>query len=301
MLVNKQEKRMRQLIIGCGYLGRRVAAAWLGDGHEVTALTRSPRHAEEWDAAGITPIIGDVTAPPTLSKLPAADTLLFAVGFDRTAGLSQRTVYVDGLNNVLQEMRNRIGRLIYISSTSVYGQQDGEWINEASSTRPTTPGGEVCLEAEQVVGEFFPSTAQRNDPTTVILRLAGIYGPNRLLRRIEAVRAQEPIAGDPQAWLNLIHVDDAVAAVRASATLAEHESTYLVSDDCPIRRQEYFDQLAALVGADKPVFEASKPSGLHASGLGKRCSNRKLRDELGVELQFPTINTGLPHAVGEDV
>jgi nucleoside-diphosphate-sugar epimerase len=291
---------MRKLIIGCGYLGHRIAAAWLADGHEVSALTRSPRHAEKLQAAGITPIIGDVTAPATLSKLPAADTLLFAVGFDRTAGLSQRTVYVDGLTNVLQEVRDRIGKLIYISSSSVYGQQDGEWIDEASPTLPSTSSGQVCLQAEQVVREFFPSKSQCTEPAAVVLRLSGIYGPKRLLRRIEAVRSQEPVAGDPRAWLNLIHVDDAVAAVRATAIKAEHGSTYLVSDDRPVSRQEYFDRLAALVGAHPPVFDPLSANGLRVSGLGKRCSNRKLCDELGVELQFPTNETGLPHAVGRN-
>ncbi|MBT4865889.1 MAG: NAD(P)H-binding protein, partial [Planctomycetaceae bacterium] len=161
---------MRKLIVGCGYLGRRVAAAWLSEGHKVSALTRSERHAEELQSAGITPFIGDVTKPPTLSELPSADTLLFAVGFDRTAGLSQRTVYVDGLTNVLQEVGSRIGRLIYISSTSVYGQQTGEWIDEDSPTRPATPGGQVCLDAEQVVQRFFPTGAKRPDPTAVVLR-----------------------------------------------------------------------------------------------------------------------------------
>ena len=290
---------MRKLIIGCGYLGRRVAAVWLSEGHEVSALTRSERHAEELQSAGITPIIGDVTKPPTLSGLPAADTLLFAVGFDRTAGHSQRTVHVDGLSNVLQEVGTRIGKMIYISSTSVYGQQSGEWIDEDSPTRPSTPSGQVCLESEQVVRGFFPSAAKSVDTTAIVLRLAGIYGPNRLLRRIEAVRSQTPIAGDPCAWLNLIHVDDAVAAVGASETDAEHGSTFLVSDDRPISRQDYFSRLAAIVGADSPVFDPSMDSGLRVSGLGKRCSNRKLRDELGVELRFPTIETGLPDAVAD--
>ena len=291
---------MRKLIIGCGYLGRRVAVAWLSDGHDVSALTRSERHAEELQSVGITPIIGDVTKPPTLSELPSADTLLYAVGFDRTAGLSQRTVYVDGLTNVLQEVGSRIGRMIYISSTSVYGQQGGEWIDEDSSTRPSTPSGQVCLDAEQVVRDLFSSDAKSSpDAMAVVLRLAGIYGPSRLLRRIEAVRAGTPLAGDPCAWLNLIHVDDAVAAVRAIATSAECGSTYLVSDDRPISRQDYFNRLAAIVGADPPVFDPSMESPLRVSGLGKRCSNRKLRTELGVELRFPTIETGLPDAVAD--
>lgn len=289
---------MRKLIVGCGYLGRRAAEAWLRDGHEVYALTRGGPNAEALRAAGIEPIVGDVTDPATLAALPAADTLLYAVGFDRSAGHAQRAVYVDGLRNVLAEVRQRSGRLIYVSSSSVYGQQQGEWVDETSPTVPATSSGEVCLAAEQVVWEFFPPDKPPARHDAVILRLSGLYGPGRLLRRMDAVKSGTPIAGDPRGWLNLVHVDDAVGAVRAADVWPTAGTTCLVSDDRPVTRGEYFTQLARLAGADPPLFDASQPTRGPAGSLGKRCRNRKLREELGVELQYPTIDEGLPHAVG---
>ena len=110
---------MRKLIIGCGYLGRRVAAEWLLQRHRVSALTRSEEHADRFRSQGIEPIIGDITDVDSLSQLPKAETVLYSVGFDRQSGKSQREIYVDGLENVLKQIASRFGRLIFISSTSV--------------------------------------------------------------------------------------------------------------------------------------------------------------------------------------
>ena len=92
---------MNLVIIGCGYVGRRAAALWLDQDHTVAALTRSTTTAAQFLADGIQPVIGDVMQPESLAELPDADLLLYAVGFDRGAGYSQRDVYVDGLQNVL--------------------------------------------------------------------------------------------------------------------------------------------------------------------------------------------------------
>ena len=95
---------MRGLIIGCGYLGRRVAAQWRLAGHAVTALTRSPENAQTLQALGIDPILGDVLEPASLRPLPSADCVLYAVGHDKRAAPSKREVYRDGLGNVLREL-----------------------------------------------------------------------------------------------------------------------------------------------------------------------------------------------------
>src|SRR5690606_29190096 len=135
--------------------------------------------------------------------------------FDRTSGHSQRDVYVDGLRHVLNAMAGRCERFVYISSTSVYGQTQGEWVDESSPCRPDRPNGQACLEAENLVWEFFPAGMDPEQSGAVVLRLAGIYGPGRLLRRVEQLRSGDPIGGNPEAWLNLIHVDDAATAVLA--------------------------------------------------------------------------------------
>src|SRR5579872_5488644 len=171
----------RRLIIGCGYLGLRVARHWISQGDDVFALTRRPQRALELEKSGLVPITGDVTDKASLAGLPEVDTLLYAVGLDRSSGHSQRDVYVRGLENVLIRVEGRARRLIYLSSTSVYGQCGGEWVDESSACEPTSPNGQVCLDAERLL--------QRILPESHILRLAGLYGPGRLLARIEALRA----------------------------------------------------------------------------------------------------------------
>src|SRR5437899_3190135 len=97
-----------RLIIGCGYVGRRVARRWLAAGDVVHALTRSPERAEEFRRAGLVPLVGDVTVPTTLGEFPEVDTLLYAVGLDRQSGHSQRDVYVGGLANVLPRVAESV-------------------------------------------------------------------------------------------------------------------------------------------------------------------------------------------------
>lgn len=280
------------LIIGCGYMGRRAATAWLAEGRSVAALTRSSGNAEELRSMGIVPVIGDVTNPESLFDLPAAGTVLYAVGFDRSAGPSMREVYVNGLRNVLSKLAGRVGRLIYISSTSVYGQQAGEVVDEESPCEPTRENGKICLDAENAVREFGANDRCRVN----VLRLAGIYGPGRLLRRIEAVKSGDVIAGNAEAWLNLIHVDDAVGAVLACEANGRDGRTYMVCDDEPIQRREYYGTLAALVGGEPPRFEADRKD----TNRGKRCRNARLRDELQATLTYPSIAEGLPQALASD-
>jgi nucleoside-diphosphate-sugar epimerase len=281
---------MRTLVIGCGYLGRRVAALWLREGMQVSALTRSPANAAALAEQGIEPIVGDVLLPETLRTLPSADVTLYAVGYDRHAA-SKRDVCVRGLSEVLQQITPNVGRLLYVSSTSVYGQDAGEVVDETSSTSPQTEDGQIVLAAEATVRQVCPVGV------ATVLRFSGIYGPGRLLRRIEAVRSGEPINAHPDGYLNLIHVDDGAAIINRLARRETIEPIYLVTDDRPVRRREYYSLLARLVGASKPVFQFDANAS-RAAGLNKRCSNARVKSELGDAWRFPTIETGLPHAAG---
>lgn len=276
-----------QLIFGCGYLGRRVAARWIARGKTVQAVTRSEANAGELRSIGILAFLGDVMLPETLPEFREVDTVLYAVGLDRRSGRSQREVYVDGLSNVLDRLAPaNVRRFVYVSSTSVYGQNAGEWVDEESPCEPSTPNGRVCLEAERLLRERLPSAT--------IVRLSGIYGPGRLIARIEQLRAGTPMDGNPEAWLNLIHVDDAVAAIEACARRETPGQTFLVSDDRPIRREEYYSRLAALFGAPAPTFAAPAAGGAAGLPLNKRCRNSRLRSELAVALRYPTIAEGIP-------
>ncbi len=302
--------KMQKLIIGCGYVGLQVAQKWLEQGHTVSALTRSELHADKFTTLGIKPIIGDITQPESLKNLPQTDTLLYAVGFDRSANRSRHEIYVTGLNHVLSEIKGRTQKIIYLSSTSVYGQSSGEWVDETSECTPQRENGQICLEAEQLFEKQGLISAEEDLTISraVILRLAGIYGPGRLLARMEQIKAGEPLLGRPDAYLNLIHVTDIVNTILKFDTDIKLESHYLVSDNCPITRQEYYETLAFILNAPLPQFatEATRQGAMksnrsnsteRAAGLNKRCNNRKLRGIPGLELVYPTIKEGLPQAI----
>ncbi len=281
---------MRKLVIGCGYLGQRVAAAWQAQGHDVHVLTRSADRAREFVQQGYSTIIGDVCQPASLKSLPSADTVLYSVGFDRTSAAPKRAVYVDGLKNVLNELAGRCGTLIYISSTSVYGQDNGELVDELSPTEPREENGRICLDAETLVRDCAAST---HPSSAIVLRLAGIYGPARLIARVEQLRSGASLSGNPEAWLNLIHVEDATQAVLAAEARGQSGSTYLVCDDRPLHRAEFYSAVAERVGAPVPKFEPLADDSAEKRRLNKRCVNRRLRDELLVGLRYPTISEGL--------
>lgn len=268
------------LIVGCGYLGRRVAARWVAAGRRVAALTR--RNADALAGLGVEPILGDVTDPGSLRNLPAAATVLYAVGMDRSAGYSMRDVYVGGLGHVLDALP-ACDQFVYVSSTGVYGQTLGEVVDEASATEPLEESGKIVLEAERLVRE--------RRPDAVILRFAGIYGPNRLLRKNPVLKG-EPLVGDADRWLNLVHVDDGAAAVVAAESAPVAGATLNVADDEPPTRRAFYALLGELLGVPAKFEPRPEPG-----TANRRISNRTARDRLAWAPRFSTYRDGLPHAV----
>ena len=239
-------------------------------------------------ASGIEPLVADIMVPETLKELPRADTVLFAVGFDRTSGHSIRQLYVDGLRNVLEHLPREITRFIYVSSTGVYGQSGDVWVDERSPCEPTREGGRACWQAEQLLH------SDRLGQQTIILRMAGIYGPGRIPRRKE-LQAGVPIEAPSDGYLNLIHVDDAASAVIAAEQQARLPALYCVSDGHPVVRGEYFRELAGLLGAPEPTFREPRrdaPAAQRASA-SKRVSNRRMVAELQFDLLYPSYREGL--------
>lgn len=229
---------VKKLIIGCGYLGARVARRWRDDGHQVFVTTRHAATADRFAAEGLTPIRLDVLDRDSLSALPEVDAVVFAVALDRASGASMRDVYVNGLAYVLDALPPPRA-FIYVSSSSVYGQTDGGWVDETARTVPEEPSGKIVLQAEREL--------QSKLPAAMILRFSGIYGPNRLLRRASII-AGAPIVGDAEKWLNLIHVDDGATAVLNAAVRGEAGRIYNICDDKPTRRHAFYTEMARLLG-----------------------------------------------------
>ena len=276
------------LIIGCGYLGERVARALLRQGQVVYGTTRSQAGADRLRAVapGINPVIADVLDPGSLRTLPAVDRALHCVGFDRSAGVPIRRVYVDGFDHVIEALAHKAKTLIYASSTGVYGQDDGDWIDERSTTEPTTESGRACLDAERLLSTFPGRWA--------IVRFSGLYGPDRVPRRASLLKG-EPIAGDPAKWINWIHIDDAADAAIAALDRAKSGETYLASDDRPVRRDEFYSFVADRLGAPLPRFVPLPPGGREDSN--KRVANRKIREELDVRWLHADYRSGILDAL----
>jgi nucleoside-diphosphate-sugar epimerase len=265
----------RRLVVGCGYLGRRVAAAWRAGGDAVWAITRSPQRATVLAAAGLEPLVIDLTGPYPLAPLPAVDTVLWSVSPDPATGTGHHALHVVGMGALLDALPGT-PRILFTSSTGVYGEAAGGIVTEATPPRPDRPAGVAILEAEE-------NLAARCPDRSVVLRLAGLYGPGRL-PRLDDLRAGRPLAGDPDTWLNLIHADDAAAVVTAVADHPAPGPLYVVSDGQPVRRREWYAALARLVGAPSPSWDTTTQ---RPRGGDKRVDPAKLFREIAPVLRFP--------------
>lgn len=267
----------RILLAGCGDLGERVAQRLRAHGDEVWALRRQPpargMHGMHW-------LRGDLTDPASLRELPAGITRLVYLPAPATRDkAAYRAIFVDGLRHLLDALdRRKLARVLFVSSSAVYGEHDGDWVDEATPTDPPGFNGAVLLEAEQWLAEqSLPS---------IVLRLAGLYGPGRL-QLIERLRAgQLRVPRETPHWANRIHVDDAAAAIAHLLQLKSPQPLYLGVDDTPMPLDELYDFLAALIDAPLPA-EGAAPAGVGS----KRLRNARLRAS-GWVPQWPDAREG---------
>jgi nucleoside-diphosphate-sugar epimerase len=281
---------MAKLIFGCGYLGLRVARLWRAAEDQVFAVTRSAERAEQLASEGLVPLVADVTAESQIHVPQGVRTVLWAVGYSRSRlpGGTIHDVYIGGLDKTLRWLPPTVERFIYISSTGVYGQVTGSEVDETSPCQPTREGGQACLAAE----ELLRTSSLANK--TVILRLAGIYGPNRIPRSKDLL-AGTPIDAPSDGWLNLIHVDDAARIVLLAEHIVEPPKLYVVSDGQPVIRGDYYRELARLLGAPPPHFvlpPADSPAAARAAS-DKRVNPRRLFADLSPALLYPSYREGL--------
>lgn len=284
---------MRVAILGCGYLGLALGRRLTESGHDVVGVRRSDDGAAEVEAAGLTAVRADVTDPEELSAVPDADAVVFAASAGGRGAAAARRVYVDGLRTTVDHFGGRErppDRLVYTSSTGVYGDRGGDWVDESTRLEPVDEKSAALIDAEAAAMD-----ADRHGIDPTVIRYGGIYGPDR--HRIDSYLEGPVTPG----ILNLIHRDDAagVAAFLLETERASGEIVVAVDDE-PVDRRELAAWLAGRCGVEPPpersVEQRLADEDLSAAAArrlraDKRCSNARLR-ELGYEFAYPTFREG---------
>jgi len=282
---------MRVLIVGCGYVGLPLGAALAKEGHEVTGIRRTLLSENELRAAGINPLIADITQAEALAELAVAyDWVVNCVSSSHGGAEDYRRVYVQGLRNLVDWLGTApIRKFVYTSSTSVYGQTDGSIVTEASPAEPAGETAQVLVEAENVLLE----AAQQSEFPAVILRVAGIYGPERGHWFKQYLRGEAVIEGRGQRNLNMIHRDDAVGAIIAALKSGRAGEIYNAVDDEPVTQIDFFQWLSTRLSRDLPPYEIEhRESARKRAATNKRVSNLKLKRELGYCFKYPDFRQG---------
>lgn len=283
---------MRVLIVGCGYVGLPFGAELAKLGHEVHGLRRTAEGAAELEAAGIKPLTGDITKPDDLAVLPGPyDWVVNLVSSSKGGPEIYQQVYVDGMRNLIAWLRGQatpLKKFVYTSSTSVYGQADGSAVKETSPTEPKSPTSQLLVEAEKVLIE----AAQQGFPG-VVLRVAGIYGPDRGHLFQKFCRNEARIEGDGLRIINMIHRTDVVGCIVAALKSGRSGEVYNVVDDEPVTQTNFYRWLAETLGKAMPPHATDDELSTRKRGeTSKKVQNRRLKVELGYQFKFPTFRQG---------
>jgi nucleoside-diphosphate-sugar epimerase len=273
------------LIVGCGYVGAELAARLVARGEQVFGLRRGTGALPE----GVTGIAADVRDRASLAALPAEiDRLVYAVapgggGSDD----AYRATYVDGIANVRDALASsgaRVRRAILTTSTAVYAQDDGSWVDEGSEVSAIGTAARL-LEGERVVQGGFDEG--------IALRLAGIYGPgrDRFVRTVADGTARRP---REVRWTNRIHRDDAASAIERLLEVAAPERAYVGVDDEPADLGEVLSWVAEALGVPPPPLEEAPTQ--RPRGGNKRCNNALLRST-GWAPSRPSFREGYREAI----
>lgn len=273
----------RVLIAGCGDVGSALALRLQQVGHEVWGLKRNPATLP----GGIAGIAADLTDPGSLTQLPPR--LDYVVYTAAAGGYSEeryRAAYVDGINNVLdalQRQDQQLRRVVFTSSTSVYAQHQGEWVDETSPADAPSFSGRCLRQGETALWQGpYPAT---------VIRFGGIYGPGRTRLLDNLRRGTATCVDDPPLYTNRIHRDDCAAALQHLLELAAPEPLYLGVDDEPAPQCEVLRWLAQRLGVPGPTAVAHAVGEAAAMRANKRCRNRRLRAS-GFCFCYPSYREG---------
>jgi nucleoside-diphosphate-sugar epimerase len=244
---------------------------------DCVGTTTAPERVGDIQAAGIRPVVLELAQTDRVHALLLDRGVVFLAVAAGRAHRDYRQVYLEGARHLINASKNTpVRRLIYTSSTGVYGQDDGSWVDEDSPTQPVSERGRILVETEQCL----LNGAARLGICATVVRLSGIYGPGRgPQNRLAQVAGGQRDDGD--AYVNLIHLDDIVTAMRKLIEV-EYHGVLNLTDDAPTTRRDYYDCLIAEAGLP-PIQWIS---GDH-TGRGKRVRNDRIKRLLNLSLQHP--------------
>ena len=282
---------MRVLIVGCGYVGLPLGIELVRQGHEVSGIRRTGDALNELSAAGIQPLVADITRPGDLAKLPRDhDWVVECVSSTKGGVEEYRQVYLNGTRSVIEWLAsNPPKKFLFTSSTSVYGQTDGSVVKETSPTEPASDTSKLMVETER---ELISAARTRGFPA-VILRVAGIYGPERGHLFQQFLKNEARISGKGERIINMIHRDDLVSAIVTGLKSGRSGEIYNAVDDEPVAEIHFFRWLSETLGKWMPPFATEQENAQRKRGLtNKKVSNRRLKMELGCPFKYPTFRQG---------
>jgi nucleoside-diphosphate-sugar epimerase len=281
----------RLLIIGCGDVALRAVARLLPAFH-VYALTHTPERALSLRALGITPIVGDLDQAQTLQKLAGLAHCVMHFAPPQNSGeFDQRT---HNLLAALDKGEMLPQRLVYISTTGVYGHCAGGWVDETHRTQPSTPRAKRRLSAESQLREW----GIRRGVTVSILRVPGIYAQNRLpLQRLK--NGTPTLIAAEDSYTNHIHAEDLARMAAAAIYRGKPGRVYNAADDSDIKMGDWFDLLATRHNLPRPkrITRAEAQTQMPENLLSflnesRRVSNKRVKRELRVKLAYPDVDAG---------
>ncbi|HEU0007666.1 MAG TPA: SDR family oxidoreductase [Terriglobia bacterium] len=279
----------RVLIAGCGYTGIALGTQLASEGHAVWGLRRKPEPLP----ATIHPLKADLCDSSSLALIPPKlDFVFYTAASERADDASYQAAYVIGIRNLLDhlfETHQPLRRIFFTSSTAVYAQAGGEWVDETSETVPREFSGRRLLEGEALL--------LRGPFAATVVRMAGIYGPDRT-RLIDQVRRGEAVCqtGRPR-YTNRIHRDDCAGVLVHLMSLGSPEAIYLGADNEPADQAEVLGWLAKRLGTHPPRSKSRTPTG-RDSRSNKRCRNSRLL-QAGYSFRYPTFREGYEAILAE--
>ncbi|BES69687.1 SDR family oxidoreductase [Marinobacter nanhaiticus D15-8W] len=272
----------RILVVGCGALGSRIASD-LAQDSRVFGLKRNIRTLP----ANIEPVKADLQDPTSMhGKLPAnLDAVVYCLTPNSYDDEGYRAAFVTGLGHLIDALEtdgHSLNRLLFVSSTGVYHQDDDSWVDEDSPTEPDRFSGQRVLEGEHLaLNSAYPAT---------VIRYSGIYGPSRG-RFLQSVMEGRIDPASPGPYTNRIHEEDAAAAaahlVRYSLAGNPMHDRYLASDSTPVR----LDEIVAWIREQVPCAEPGEEARGGTRAGSKRCLNQRLRDS-GFDFRYPGFREG---------